>query len=110
FPYTTLFRSRGGKSYKMHGPQKQGGSGMLPPSFFRLCFGARVGRSNLQPVVFDDLLVPVVAVLRRALQGAEVDVHDAEPLFVAEGPFEVVEQRPEEIAFQVDAGGDGAAE
>ena len=41
--------------------------------------------------------------LRRALLRREVDVHDAEALRVAEAPLEVVEQRPGEVAAQVDA-------
>jgi hypothetical protein len=42
-------------------------------------------------------------VLRR-----EVDVDDAEALRVSERPLEVVEQRPAEVAAQVDAVGDRA--
>ena len=47
------------------------------------------------------------AVLGDAPLGGEVDVDDAEPLRIALGPLEVVEQRPHEEAAQVDAGGDG---
>ena len=59
------------------------------------------------PVLPDHLRVPSAAELRRALLGAERDVDDAEPFVVALGPLEVVEQRPDEIAADVVALGDG---
>ena len=55
-----------------------------------------------------DLRVPARAVLRRALEGLEVDVDEPEALGVAERPLEVVQQRPHEVAAQVDAVGDRA--
>ena len=51
----------------------------------------------------DHLGIEVGAVLRCALLGGEVDVHDAEALRVALRPLEVVEQRPDEVAAHVDA-------
>src|SRR5713226_9277650 len=44
--------------------------------------------------------------LRGAALRVEVNVHDPEPLRVAEAPFVVIEQRPGEIAPQVDAAAD----
>src|SRR4029077_5803952 len=53
---------------------------------------------------------PVEAVLRHALEGRKVDVHDPEPLRVAEPPLEVVEQAPDEVALDRSAGGDRTAD
>src|SRR5690349_8681395 len=53
-----------------------------------------------QPTSGDHVRVPPGAVLRGAALGVVVDVHQAEPLGVAEGPLEVVEQRPGEVALQ----------
>src|ERR1022692_407771 len=55
----------------------------------------------------DQIPVPAERGLRRALPGAEVDVHEAESLVVALGPLEVVHQRPGQVAAYVDAGRDG---
>src|SRR5258708_18898400 len=41
--------------------------------------------------------------LHRPLLRFEIDVDDAEPLRVAEGPFEVVEEGPDAEAAQIDA-------
>ena len=46
----------------------------------------------------DEVAVPLEAVLRRALERLEVDVDDPEATRDTEGPFEVVEQGPEEVA------------
>ena len=51
----------------------------------------------------DHLGVEARAVLGVALLRLEVDVHQPEALRVAEGPLEVVHQRPGEVAAQVDA-------
>src|SRR5690242_7955168 len=55
-----------------------------------------------------NIAVPVVAGLRPALHRFPVDLHQTEMLGVAEPPFEVVEQGPDEIALEVDAVLDGA--
>ena len=47
--------------------------------------------------------------LRRALLAVEVDIDEAEAPAVAFRPFEIVEQRPGEIAFELDAVGERAA-
>src|SRR3954454_24150672 len=60
------------------------------------------------PVCPRDLRVPARAVLGGALEGLEVDVDEPEALGVAEGPLEVVQQRPHEVAAQVDALADRA--
>src|SRR5688500_7029295 len=52
--------------------------------------------------------VPARARLRRARLGGVVDVHEPEALGVAEGPLEVVEERPLVEAAYVDALLDGA--
>ena len=46
--------------------------------------------------------IPKGAALGGADLGCMIHMHDAEPLAVAMGPFEVVQQRPDEIAVQVD--------
>ena len=46
----------------------------------------------------DQVVVPVVARLRHSLEGLVVDVDEPEALLVALRPFEVVEQRPDEVA------------
>ena len=56
----------------------------------------------------DNAGVAARARLERTPLGGEVDVHDAEALGVAQGPLEVVEQRPDEVAAQVDPVADGA--
>src|SRR3954468_21393276 len=58
----------------------------------------------------DEVAIPERAALGDPLLGLVVDVHDAEALAVAELPLEVGEQRPDEVAAHVDAGGDGLAE
>src|SRR3546814_14382510 len=73
-----------------------------PPSRQRLCQRAAVR--------IDHPRVPARTVLRGALLGAVVDVHDAEALPVAERPFEVVHQRPYHVSAPVDPGGDRALE
>src|SRR6516164_5411270 len=50
-------------------------------------------------VLRDRVLVPLGAELWRALLRLEVHIVDAEALRVAIGPFEVVEQAPEEVAL-----------
>ena len=61
-------------------------------------------------MVSNDLAVAVAAFLDDAFLGREVDVDDAEPLRVALGPLEIVQQRPDKIAADVgplrDRGGD----
>ena len=52
----------------------------------------------------DHLGVEARAVLEDALLRLEIDMHQPEAHRIAEGPFEVVHQRPGEIAAQVDAG------
>src|SRR5690348_12829327 len=46
----------------------------------------------------NDARIEVGAVLRRALLVLEVDMHDAEALRIAMRPFEIVQQRPREVA------------
>src|SRR3954467_8330972 len=59
------------------------------------------GRSAMQrrPVRPDDLRVPRRGVLRGAGAGGVVAVDEAEALFVALGPFEVVDEGPVEVAL-----------
>src|SRR5436190_376218 len=56
-----------------------------------------------KPVVLDDTAIPSSAVLRDPPLRGVVHVHQAEAGHVALGPFEVVEQGPDEIPAQVDA-------
>ena len=49
------------------------------------------------------LRVKLRAFLQRSLQRCEVHVDDAEAFGVAEGPFEVVEEGPDEVAADVGA-------
>src|ERR1700746_486032 len=48
----------------------------------------------------DELREPLIGRLRRALERREIDVNHAEAAAVAFRPFEVVDQRPDEIAAQ----------
>ena len=61
-------------------------------------------------VLGDDLFVPERAVFGGAFLGFKVDVDDTEPLGVALGPLEVVDQRPDVVAVNRDAGLDGAVD
>src|SRR3546814_13528334 len=84
FPYTTLFRSQAGAGWWrgrrcFESPIPNPESPLLGQ---RLCQRAAVR--------IDHPRVPARTVLRGALLGAVVDVHDAEALAVAERPFEVV--------------------
>src|SRR4029453_304976 len=58
----------------------------------------------------DEVAVPERAALRDAHLSGEVDVDDAEALVVALFPLEVVQQRPDAVAADVDAVGDGSGE
>ena len=53
--------------------------------------------------LLDHLAVPQRAVLEVALLGLVVDVDDSEALVVAVGPFEFVDQGPQQVAAHVDA-------
>src|SRR5579875_3189930 len=61
-------------------------------------------------VVGDDLFVKHGAEFWGALLSFEIDVGDAEALFVAIGPLVVVEEAPKEVALDGNAFGDGALE
>src|SRR5579864_6498675 len=61
------------------------------------------------PLVGDELAIPEGALLERALLCVVVDVNDPEPRPVARLPFEVVEQRPDVIRLDSDAGVVGPA-
>src|SRR6266478_722539 len=56
-----------------------------------------------------ELREPSIRRLGRALERLEIDVNHAEAAAVAFRPFEVVEQRPDEIAAQLCTGGERAA-
>ena len=72
-------------------------------------YAGRCGRrSENLSVRRDDFGVEARAVLRRPPLRSEIDMHDAEALGVTERPLEVVEQRPREVAAQIDALLDGA--
>src|SRR5262249_1146701 len=62
-----------------------------------------VGRLAAIPLRGDQPRIPVRAFLGDPLLRLVVDVDDPEPLRVPLGPFEVVEQRPDEVAADVDA-------
>src|SRR5690348_12451545 len=62
------------------------------------------------PVLAHYLRVPARAEFGRPALGGVVDVDDPEALAVALGPLEVVEERPEEIAPDVVALGEGPVE
>ena len=61
------------------------------------------GRGRSEGVAAGDVGVELGARLRRAQLGVVVDPDDAEALAVSERPLEVVEQRPCEVAPQIDA-------
>jgi hypothetical protein len=53
--------------------------------------------------VTDEISVPVIGILRDALQGVKIHLDEAEGWPVAAGPLEIVQQRPDEIAADIDA-------
>src|SRR2546429_9145660 len=57
-------------------------------------------RSISARLTFYELREPLIGRLGRALERREIDVNHAEAAAVAFRPFEVVEQRPDEIAAQ----------
>src|ERR1035441_593934 len=61
-------------------------------------------------VLADDLLVEVGAEFASALLGFEVDVDDSEALVISVGPLVVIQQAPDEVAFDGDALRDGTVE
>src|SRR4030088_3152033 len=69
--------------------------------------GCRVSAGGAESVAADHVAVPGRAVLRGALLRVVVDVDQAEPLVVSVAPLEVVQERPGEVAAQVDTGGQG---
>src|SRR5262245_10947360 len=71
------------------------------PLMFRRSISARLAS--------DEFREPSIRRLGRALERLEVDVDYAEAAAVAFRPFEVVEQRPDEIAAQFCTGGERAA-
>src|SRR3954447_20381141 len=73
------------------------------PRILRCRFGAFAGALR-----GDEVAVPVEAALRHALERRVVDVDEPEALPVAPRPFEVVEERPREVAAQGHALCDGA--
>src|SRR6266542_4221485 len=82
---------------------------LLRAWFGRLCgcgsggFGRPALLAGLEPSTRDHVAVPARAVLEDPALGREVDVHQTEAPGVALVPLEVVEQRPDEVAAQVDA-------
>ncbi len=64
-----------------------------------LAFSTRAGRHR-EPVFSNHLLVPERAILENTLLALIIHPDDAKALRVAEAPFEVVHQRPNEIASQ----------
>src|SRR5262249_46937247 len=80
----------------------RGGRARSPlPLMFRRSISARL--------VSDELGEPSIRRLGRALERLEVDVDHAEAAAVAFRPFEVVDERPDEIATQFYTGGECAA-
>src|SRR5512135_93529 len=73
------------------------------------CYGQSSTASD-DPVLPHDLRVPSGRELGGTRLRRVIDVDDAESLAVALGPLEVVQERPEEIAAQVEAFGHGAVE
>ena len=71
--------------------------------------GLRTGASSAAPRAPDDLRVEARARLGRAPLRGVVDVDDAEALREAVRPLEVVEERPGEVAAEVDAARDALA-
>ena len=65
---------------------------------------------TVNPTPPNHLPVKLRALLQRSFQRGEVDVDDAEAFGVAEGPFEVVEEGPDEVAADVRALLDGAVD
>src|SRR5918999_2668482 len=80
-----------------------------PPSFVRAraplysCRRLRVVRvEERRTIGADHVGIEPRARLQCPLERVVVDVHEAKPLRVSEAPLEVVEQRPGEVAAQVD--------
>ena len=68
------------------------------------CAECRPGRcGSVDAAGADRVAVPPRGVLHQPRAGRVVHAHDAEALGVAERPLEVVQQRPEEVAANVDA-------
>ena len=81
----------------------------------KIAFSPRPPRLRVKPFPVDlqnraatshHLGIELRALLQRPFQRREVDVDDAEAFGVAEGPFEVVEEGPDEVAADVGAFGD----
>src|SRR2546429_6344022 len=73
----------------------------LPRLVFRRSISARLTSYELRE--------PLIRRLGRALERLEIDVNHAEAAAVAFRPFEVVDERPDEIAAQFCTGGERAA-
>src|SRR5262245_20138461 len=83
-------------------PTRSAGRARSPlPLMFRRSISARL--------VSDEFREPSIRRLGRALERLEVDVDHAEAAAVAFRPFEVVDERPDEIAAQFYTGGECAA-
>src|SRR5215207_11215760 len=67
-----------------------------------------LARGPSDAVLLDHAPVPEGAQLRRALAGREIAPDNPESLREAETPLEVVEQRPDQVAAQIDTVGDRA--
>ncbi|MNJ71560.1 hypothetical protein D3C77_681140 [compost metagenome] len=65
---------------------------------------------QLKPIFAYELLVPVIALFRRAYLRSVIDMDQAEAARVSKRPLEIVHQRPGEIAFQIHAGFDRPAQ
>src|SRR3990172_4216717 len=81
------------------------GSSPGPPGFSLSC--AAPPWRPLARAGGDQALVPASAALGDPTLVVEVDPNQSEALAVTQAPLEVVEQRPDEVAAQVDAGGEG---
>src|SRR5215467_9485864 len=77
--------------------RSSGASGLIRPGISLPLEGDTVG----------EFRVEMERVLGPPVECRKIDVDEAEPSAVAERPFEIIEQRPYEIAAHRHAGGDG---
>src|SRR5579859_6354954 len=61
------------------------------------------GKRGALPFTCKEVAEPVPRVFDGTELGVKVDVDEAEPGFVAFGPFEIVHEGPGEVAFYIDA-------
>src|SRR5580693_411858 len=93
-----------GRRYRITLPNRSSATRSDSPNQTRAFRGSISAR-----LTSDELREPLVRRFGRALERREIDVNHAEAAAVAFRPLEVVDERPDEIAAQLCAGGERAA-